>query len=72
MSVSSATLSAMLAQSCYAWQERALSVERRLADALAIVDNAARETMLDQHPYHAIALLNEDGQRRLHNLLKGD
>lgn len=54
-----------------AWKGRALSAERRLAEALAIIDGAARETMLDQAPYHAVALLNEDEQRRLYNLLKG-
>jgi primosomal protein N'' len=43
-----------------------------LAEALAIIESAARETMLDQAPYHAIHLLNEDEQRRLYNLLKGD
>jgi len=55
-----------------AWKGRALSAERRLAEALSIIDNAARETMLDQHPAHAIGLLREDEQRRLYNLLKGD
>lgn len=43
----------------------------RLRCALAIIDNAARETMLDQEPHHAIALLNEAEQRRLYDLLKG-
>jgi hypothetical protein len=52
--------------------DQLLIAKRRLAEALAIVDNAARERMLEQHPYHAIALLNEDEQRRLYNLLKGD
>ena len=50
---------------------RSRTCEERLAEALAIIDGAARETMLDQHPYHAVALLNEDEQRRLYNLLKG-
>jgi hypothetical protein len=49
-----------------------LIARNRLADALAIIDNAARETMLDQHPYHAIALLNEDEQKRLYALLNGE
>jgi hypothetical protein len=42
-----------------------------LSEALSIVDNAARETMLDQDPCFAIALLSEDEQRRLYALLKG-
>jgi hypothetical protein len=55
----------------------ALEVERDrlrgvLAEALAIVDKAARETMLDQDPCFALALLSEDEQRRLYALLKGD
>lgn len=50
---------------------RADEAEARLRDALAIIDNAARETMLDQEPHHAVALLTEEEQRRLYALLKG-
>lgn len=56
------------------WQRlaRVEHAERRLSEALAIVDNAARETMLDQHPSHAFAVLTEDEQNRLYALLKGE
>lgn len=43
-----------------------------LREACGIVDNAARETMLDLHPSHALAMLTEDEQNRLYALLKGD
>ena len=54
------------------WGERIDALSARLSEARAIIDRAAAETMLDQHPYHAIALLNEDEQKRLYALLKGD
>lgn len=46
--------------------------ERRLADALAIVDAVAAEAGLPQDPCFALALLNEDEQVRLYALLKGE
>jgi hypothetical protein len=53
-------------------QEQAIfALTDRLLQALAIINNTARETMLEQAPFHAIALLNEDEQRRLYALLKG-
>jgi hypothetical protein len=44
------------------------SAVRRL---LAIVNGAARESMLDQAPHFAFVLLTEDEQARLYALLKG-
>lgn len=52
--------------------QRLAQAERRLAEALAIIDNTARETMLDQAPCYAIALLTEDEQKRVYALLLGD
>lgn len=52
--------------------ERAEAAEDRLATALAIVDAAAVECGLPQDPCFALALLNEDEQRRLYALLKGE
>lgn len=56
----------------HAASDQLLIARRRLSEALAIVDGAAQETMLEQHPSHAIALLNEGEQKRLYALLKGD
>lgn len=47
-------------------------LERRLSEALAIVDAVASEAGLPQDPCFALALLNEDEQRRLYALLKGE
>lgn len=64
-------MSDLLSHSGAAYASRASDNARRLSEALAIIDNAARESLLDQAPHHAIALLTEDEQRRLYVLLKG-
>lgn len=50
------------------WEDPTL----RLREARRIIDQVASECLLYPEPHQAIALLNEDEQKRLYDLLKGD
>jgi hypothetical protein len=53
------------------WTVREEALERRLSEGLDIVEAVAKEAGIPQDPCFALALLNEDEQRRLYALLKG-